>query len=239
MAKQHVTNAVRAVFFDAVGTLLHPADPVVETYRTIAHKHGLDLDEATIRSRIRDSFARQEMIDQEAGWRTSEERELERWRTIVRETLRENAHSESCFQELWDWYREPRAWSLPVDADRVLNDLSGRGLVIGMASNFDARLAGIVERMPGLSLLADRCVISSLVGWRKPAPEFFHEVARVAGCAAGQILFVGDDYRNDYTGARAAGMRALHLDAGGKSMVAERITRLSEIIPATVRSDPL
>ena len=91
MADTGTTSSVRAVFFDAVGTLLTPAEPVSATYRFVAQRHGAGLDEATIRARLRESFEKQERLDYQAGWRTNEPREAERWRTIVRETLREVA----------------------------------------------------------------------------------------------------------------------------------------------------
>jgi len=230
LASQRIGDTIRAVFFDAVGTLLHPSVSVAETYRIIAARHGTAIEPALIRQRIREAFIRQEKIDHQAGWRTSEIRERERWQTIVRETLLELTDPAVCFNELWECYRQPGAWRLPEDANPVLRALSQRGTVVGMASNFDARLLEVAGQIPDLAGLKDRCVVSSLVGWRKPAGDFFQEVIRVAGCPAENILFVGDDLRNDYQGARAAGMNALLIDPEGKSDVPDRIAKLSDIL---------
>ena len=210
LTTSHLTG-VRAVFFDAVGTLLYPAAPVAITYRHAALRHGVSIEEATIRHRLRDAFVRQEQLDQVTGWRTSEAREVERWRHIVHDTLREVDRPEPCFAELWDWFRNPSAWKTHPETAVVLAELSARGLTLGMASNFDARLAEIVSAKSELQPLATRLVISSLVGWRKPAPEFFAAIMATVPLAAEQILFVGDDRRNDYEGAIAAGMRAVLL----------------------------
>ena len=43
---------------------------------------------------------------------------------------------------------------------------------------------------------------------RKPAPEFFAAVCRHTGCQPNRILFIGDDFVNDYEGAHTAGLQA-------------------------------
>ena len=63
----------------------------------------------------------------------------------------------------------------------MLRDLAGRGLVVGIGSNFDGRLLGLVDAFPELVPARGRCVISSLVRWRKPAPEFFAALTAAAG----------------------------------------------------------
>ncbi len=60
--------------------------------------------------------------------------------------------------------------------------------------------------------LVDDLIISSEVGWRKPAPQFFAAVAERLKCEPREILFIGDSVENDYAGAVAAGMPALLLD---------------------------
>jgi len=223
-------DGVRAIFFDAVGTLLHPATPVTQTYRAIALRHRAALDEQVIRARLVESFQRQELLDSRAGWRTDEAREADRWRQIVGETLLEAANPDVCFSELWEWYRQPLAWRVEQDTEMVLTELGRRGMVVGMASNFDARLAAIVGNMPSLAPLVGRVAISSILGWRKPAREFFDEVIQLAGCSAQEILFIGDDSRNDYHGARQAGLRALLFDPLAKSDITSRIKSLSELL---------
>jgi putative hydrolase of the HAD superfamily len=222
-------QSVRAVFFDAVGTLLLPAEPVSATYRRIAARHGLNLDENTVRTRLVAAFERQELIDHQASWRTSEERERKRWETIVCETLREADDPLACFEDLWSWFSRPGAWMANPDTGEVLAILHQRGLILGMASNFDARLNGLISRIEAFALLEARCVVSSLATWRKPSRAFFAEVARVAGHEPGEILFIGDDRRNDLEGALAAGFRGLLLDKNGEKS-AERIHRLGELV---------
>ncbi len=211
-------TGIRAIFFDAVGTLLHPHEAVATTYRNVAMRQGVDIGEEAIAQRFREAFARQEEIDRQAGWRTSESREVERWRSIVRQTLREAPRPDELFFELWEWYRNPASWGLRPQTAEVLAQLQERGFVLGMASNFDARLVEIVAGKPELEPLADRLVISSLTGWRKPAREFYMQMIATAGQAAEQILHVGDDRRNDFDGARAVGMHAVLLSGNNEDV---------------------
>jgi putative hydrolase of the HAD superfamily len=224
-----IHEGIRAVFFDAVGTLIAPRVPVSRTYAEFARKHGADIDEETVQRVFREAFSRQEKKDCHDDWRTDENRERLRWRAIVEEVLAP-ADPEPCFTELWNWFASPEAWTAQGDTAAVLEEIGRRGLLVGIASNFDARLCGLVAKLPELQRLRERCMISSLVGWRKPAKEFFAAVAASAGCAANEILFVGDDLRNDIHGATAAGLRAVLFDPDGRGEGGQRIRQLRDLL---------
>jgi putative hydrolase of the HAD superfamily len=198
------------VFFDAVGTLIHPEPPAPIVYAAVARRLGSRLDEATIAVRFRAAFRRQEEADYASNLRTDEAREITRWRAIVREVLDDVSDTEVCFQELYAHFARPAAWRCEPETAEVLATLAGRGHVLGIASNFDHRLRGLVENMPALRPVK-HLVISSEVGWRKPAREFFSAMCRAVDSPPEQILYVGDDLDNDYAGAQSAGMGALLL----------------------------
>ena len=84
-----------------------------------------------------------------------------------------------------------------------------------MASNFDVRLRGVAAGLPELTPVRT-IVISSEVGFRKPAEAFFTEIGRAAKMDLSRIIYIGDDFANDYAGARAAGMKAILFDPQGK-----------------------
>jgi putative hydrolase of the HAD superfamily len=218
----------RAVFFDAVGTLLFPEPGAPEIYAAVAARHGLNLSGAEVRSRFLAAFRAEEDMDRLAGWVTSEAREVDRWRRIVSETLAGVAGPEACFRELFDHFSRPGAWRVDPHARSVLATLHERGLVLGLGSNYDARLWSVLRGFPELAPLRDRVVVSAAVGFRKPAEEFFREVARVAGCERGEVVFVGDDFDNDYRGATAAGLIGVHLDPRDKHTRAKR--RISDLL---------
>jgi putative hydrolase of the HAD superfamily len=225
----------RAVFFDAVGTLLFPwpAAPVV--YAGVALRYGLDLSPAVVGDRFRAAFRAEEEADRAAGWVTSEGRELARWWRIVTHTLAGVSDPKACFHELFQHFSKPAAWVVNQDAEAIFSRLRERGLVLGIASNYDARLRSVVAGHDTFAPLADRLVISAAVGHRKPSWRFFDEVARVARCEPSAVLLVGDDPENDYEGATAAGLQAVLLDPDGRHpSIERRISALRELLGQAV-----
>ena len=225
-----VPGNVQAVVFDAVGTLIHPEPAAATVYADVGRRHGSRLTAGAIGPRFTAAFRRQEEIDLAEGLRTSEEREERRWRHIVAEVLDDVTNPAACFHELYQHFARPEAWRLEPEAVPVLQELARRGLTLGLASNCDRRLRSVAAGLSGLRLSPD-LIISSEVGWRKPAPEFFAAVSRVVGLPAGRILFVGDDKQNDYEGAAAAGLQALLLDPHGRERgLPGRISSLTELL---------
>jgi len=116
--------------------------------------------------------------------------------------------AEACFRELYEHFAHASAWRLTEGTGDLLRRLADRGLMIGMASNYDARLRRVVAGFAELSPV-QYLVISSAVGFRKPAREFFAAVVRSAACRPADVVHVGDDAANDYDAAIAAGLRAV------------------------------
>jgi putative hydrolase of the HAD superfamily len=206
-----IPSFVRAVVFDAVGTLLHPSPPAPEAYFRVARRYGSRLSLPDIAQRFRNAFATEERRDQEIGNRTDEQREVRRWRQIVATVLEDVHDGEACFQELFHNFAQPQAWALDERAGPVLEQLAQRGYILGLASNFDRRLRSVVAGFPALRPV-QHLIISSEVGWRKPSRLFFQAVIEAVGVNPQEILFVGDDPINDYGGARLAGLVAALLD---------------------------
>jgi putative hydrolase of the HAD superfamily len=207
---------VRAVVFDAVGTLITPDPPAAAVYAGVGRLYGSRLDVAVVGDRFRAAFRREEERDRTAGWRTDAAREERRWRSIVGEVLDDVTDPEACFRELWEHFARPAAWACLPGAEAVVAELARRGYAVGIASNFDGRLRSVVAGLSGLAAVRP-LVISAEVGWRKPARTFFDAVAWSAGCEPGAVLLVGDDLENDYEGATAAGLRAVLLDPNGQA----------------------
>jgi putative hydrolase of the HAD superfamily len=209
----HLLDNIRAIVFDAVGTLIHPEPPAAAVYAEVAQRFGSALTTGDIAPRFAAAFARQEQLDRDAGLRTSEERELQRWRDIVAEVLGESVSRNGAFDELYEHFARPTAWRCGPGTVDVLDALAARGYRLALASNFDHRLRSVVAGLPELYPLQD-LIISSEIGWRKPAQEFFAAVRRAVREMPPHILFVGDDEENDYLGATGAGMRAMLFHSG-------------------------
>ncbi|REJ68501.1 MAG: HAD family hydrolase [Planctomycetota bacterium] len=233
----------QAILFDAVGTLLRPTPSVAEAYHAAGQRHGSRLTVAEIGATFDDAVTASLATDEAAEpHRTSEPQERQRWRAIVDHVFVDLKDDEparvAIFEELWQHFASIESWSLFADVEPVWQELAGAEIVLGVASNFDARLRTIAAGLPPL----DRCAhwfISSEVGYRKPAPNFFARAADALGLAAEQILLVGDDVENDYRAARAAGWQALLIDRRGDAATRHglpeqhglrRLTEVSQVL---------
>lgn len=204
-------SSLRAVAFDAGGTLLVPHPSAAETYATIGHRYGSRLTAEVIGPRFAAAFARQEAVDFNLGQRTDEQRERRRWREIVAEVLDDVTDSESCFLELFTHYARPEAWRCPEGTEAILDALAHRGCLLVLASNFDHRLHAIVAGRPELRRIR-QIILSSELGHRKPSAAFFNALVARMRVNPDEIAFVGDDVVNDFQGAQSAGMRAVLYD---------------------------
>src|SRR5437016_5097413 len=107
-----LSPTIRAVFFDAVGTLLHPEPAASVVYAEVGRRHGSRYDLSGIDSRFHAAFRREEEIDFAHGLRTDEAREVERWRRIVATALDDVTDADACFEELFEHFSRPENWRL-------------------------------------------------------------------------------------------------------------------------------
>ena len=221
---------IRAIIFDAVGTLIHPQPSAGAVYAEIGKRFGSKLTEIEIGHRFRAAFAPEDAIDRKLNWQTSEERELLRWRRIVATVLDDVHEPDACFAELYSHFADPSGWRCDSDAGSMIDSILKNDLKVGLASNLDHRLHTVLAGFPELKALRP-VIISSEIGWRKPAMQFFGKISQAIGLAAAEILYVGDDWTNDYEGARCFGMRAIMIDPLKESRVTETasIKRLGEL----------
>ncbi len=222
-------HPIKAILFDAVGTLIYPEPSVGEAYAAIGAKHGCHLSPDEIQSRFHKAFRRQEEQDARNGYRTSETRELERWQTIVAEVFRDQPEPLAPFQELWDHFAKPEAWRCYPDANEFLLEALLKDLKVGVASNFDRRLHLVSPGIEGL-YIGDEQFSSADLGWMKPSVEFFRTLCAKLGLHSQEILFVGDDLKNDYLASQAAGLHAILVDRTGKYHEVNRIENLMELL---------
>jgi HAD superfamily hydrolase (TIGR01662 family) len=97
------------------------------------------------------------------------------------------------------------------DAIACLEAVRALGLRVGIVGNQTAAL----ERWARESALpADVISSSASLGVRKPDPGFFRHVVKLAGCAPGDVAYVGDRVDNDVLPAAAAGLVAIHVRRG-------------------------
>jgi putative hydrolase of the HAD superfamily len=214
--KQMHLSGVKAIVFDAVGTLIHPDPPAALVYAAVGADFGCHLTAEVVALKFEVAFQQEDEIDRQAGYRTSEQREYDRWRRIVAQVLDGVADQEACFRVLFDHFSQPRSWRCEKGLDALFLQLRRHGFHLAMASNYDRRLRQVAAGLPPLDML-DPLFISSEAGYRKPAPEFFTLLCQQLALPAQHVLYVGDDPANDYAGAQAAGLHAILFDPNSKS----------------------
>ncbi len=212
MRSQPAWNGIRGIVFDAVGTLIKPLPSVAEAYTAAARRQGVVLDPEEVRARFQVHFQSDKVHGEQGALSTDDATERRRWRMIVTGVLPEVAEPERAFDELWDHFGRPESWWCYPDVAAVLDTLADQGISICVGSNFDGRLRGVVNGLPELRDRAERLVISSEVGFRKPHPSFFHAACAQLGLPPAKVLCVGDDPENDVRGAIRAGLAGLLLD---------------------------
>lgn len=203
-----VPLVIDAVYFDAVGTVLEPSPPVRRAYLQAGRRHGHEATEPEVGQLFKTAFAHEEARDRLNGLRTCEAREAERWRNIVSTTLPGVSDLETCYQELHAHFGSPDAWRVLPGVAELFTLLIDLGIRVGIASNFDSRLHGIIRTKPEFQAIR-HVVVSSEIGWRKPAEAFFHHLAELADAPPRRVLMVGDDLENDVCGPQKIGMQSI------------------------------
>ena len=126
------------------------------------------------------------------------------------------------------FFAQPPAWACYPDVAPCLEWLQESGIAWGIASNFDCRLRAVVAGTP----LLRNChflAISSEIGWRKPAAEFFAALPAITGLPLARLLLVGNDEANDLEGGDAAGLTAVLLVRHSGSTTPPAITSLGQL----------
>ncbi len=205
----------RALFVDAMGTLVTLQEPVTRLVAVLRDQLGARVSEAEARAALRAEIAHYRGHMAQAG----DQRGLAGLRA-------------ACAAVLWDALpRLPelaradaevrtgvllaalRFTAFP-DARPLLQRARDAGARVIVISNWDVSLDDVLGRT-GLAPLLDGVVVSAVVGAAKPSPVIFDRALELAGVAAPDCLHVGDSLAEDVAGARASGIEAVLLDRQG------------------------
>ena len=123
--------------------------------------------------------------------------------------------------EFLDWMYESQremlldTFELRDDCMKTLAALRDAGLYLSIVSNIDDDYLHPMVKRVGLDGVLDHWTSSEEARSCKPDPRFFEVALEKAGCAAGEVLFVGDSPAHDVAGAKPLGMTtALILEEG-------------------------
>lgn len=221
---------IRAVTFDVGGTLIQPWPSVGHVYAEIAGRHGL---KNLPIEKLNQQFA--------AAWRAKKNFQHTRqdWERIVDETfagLCATPPSRTFFADLYERFARPSAWRVYEDVLPVLEALTTRQMRMAIISNWDERLRPLLGTL-ALDRYFETLVISCEVGASKPSSVIFSQAVERLGLPSSAILHVGDSWDEDVRGARAAGLRALHIERNKQAVDANSISSLNALMDSTVRSN--
>lgn len=213
---------IKAVTFDVGHTLIEPRDSVGNIYAEIASRHGRSgLSPAELDRRfLKVLQARGGAVNTRADWEE-----------IVDDTfagLITPPPSQTFFPELFERFAKPSEWRIYDDVLPTLEELSQRGIRLGIISNWDDRLRPLLAALE-LASHFEVTLISAEFGRSKPAREIFDSASKMFGVAPAEILHVGDNWSADVEGARAAGFQACQI-ARRSPADADRVASLVELV---------
>lgn len=188
---------IRAVLFDAAGTLVSVVEPVGLTYARLAAPFGV--------TRAPEEIGRRFKAAMRAPWPGPRQRGDGRpfWRFVVAEAT--GSADPALFEAAYAHFARAEAWRVNPGVVEALTALRAEGLKLAVLSNWDTRLPGTLDAL-GLAARVDRVLCSGALGVEKPHRAAFWVACGRLGVLPHEALHVGDDPDADAAGARAAGL---------------------------------
>lgn len=198
---------LRAILFDAGGTLVFPSLP-----RTLAPLAALGVRPSDRQLRAAEAAAKSYL---DTSWEARHELPKDYWDFYFAHLLqglgmqdgeiKRQLIATTCTAANWQHV-------LP-GTHEVLGRLRQR-FRLGVISNSDGTVQQAFEGL-GLSQHFQAILDSTVVGHEKPSPEIFRAALAALDVAPQESLYVGDVYAIDYVGATRIGMRAILMDVAG------------------------
>ena len=205
-----IPDPLGCVLFDAGDTLLAPAPSFQGRFVAVAADQGLPLEEAAVDAAIAAAV-------RAAAWPedwTDPATQREFWMGFYREILTSLGHADDGLQlaeALFASFSDPASYQLFDDVRPALEELAGRGITLGVVSNFEPWLADILA-LQEIDHLFATVAISGVLGVAKPDPGIFEAALAEAGADPSATVHVGDQPANDVAAARAVGITPVLID---------------------------
>lgn len=210
-----------AVFLDLGNTLLVERPSRAEIYSEEGRRAGLNAGEAEMRAlMVRAHAAMPREIG--AAFRYSDGwfRAFQR-RIFVAELGLAEARFDELSARLFARFEDARSFVLYPGARELLEVLRAHGLVLGLISNWSARLPRLLRAL-ALDQAFDFVLCSAELRLEKPERAIFEAALGRAAVPAARCLHAGDHVERDALGALGAGIPAVLVDHEGRLGEAER-----------------
>jgi putative hydrolase of the HAD superfamily len=214
------TKVIKAIFFDAVGTLFYLTKTVGDHYSLVATELGLSLDAQQLDRAFYTAWKQMPPRSAIDGPRENDDKGW--WHQLVDLVLDQVAPSlsefdrDNFFEIAYEHFAETGVWEVYPEVLEVLEKLQRR-FQLAVISNFDGRLRFILEHL-GISKFFGHVFVSSEIGADKPDPEIYRRALKFVNLKPNQVLYVGDDPDRDWKGASAAGLSVFELDRQNNSL---------------------
>ena len=211
---------IKAILFDAAGTLFFLAKTVGDHYAYVGREIGLNLDAQQLERAFHSAW--QQMPRRPAVDGPRENDDKHSWRELVGHVFDQVAPSvnefdrDNFFEIAYEHFAEAGVWQLYPEVPEVLEQLRPR-FQLGVVSNFDSRLRFILQHL-GISSYFSYIFISSELGADKPDPEIFRRGLKIMHLNADEVFHVGDDPERDWNAAAAAGLSVFRLNRPRNSL---------------------
>jgi len=211
---------IKAITFDAVGTLFYLTKTVGDHYAYVGREVGLDLDAQELERAFHTAWEKMPQRTATDGPRENDDKGW--WRELVDLVLDQVAPSlseldrDNFFEIAYEHFAEAGVWELYPEVPRVLDELQPR-FQLAVISNFDGRLRLILDHL-GIAKFFTRVFISSELGADKPDPGIFRRALKLIDLKPSEVLHAGDDPERDWEAASTAGLSIFRLDRHKNSL---------------------
>jgi len=204
---------LKAIFFDAAGTLIRLTKSVGRHYALVAERQGLRFDPAGLDRAfaevwrtmpVRPATGEPREDDDKGWWHDLVDRLLERVGATI-----DPLDADTFFEAAYGHFAEPGVWELYPEVEETLATLAPQ-FELAIISNFDGRLRMILEHL-AVSKYFRHVFLSSELGADKPDPSIYRRALEISGLEASEVLHVGDDPERDWAAASAAGLEVFRL----------------------------
>lgn len=203
-------ETIRAVFFDFGDTLVSLSPTKEELFVQAARSLGLELSLAAVKRAYQivdfhNKYSSVHLKDRAGFYRSYNEQ--------LCEAIGISSHCEALLPLLAALFRENKNWKLVAGGAEVLSFLHERKIPLALVANWDRELPELAERL-GVRQFFSAIVPSQEAGVEKPDPAIFKRALAELSLSVADdlILYVGNEYRADVLGARAAGLLPVLID---------------------------